>query len=230
MVSESGSACTWCGNSRENQLTPWSNDPVSDPPGEVFYLRDDETNELWTPTALPIRVDNADYVIRHGQGYSRFEHASHGIHSDLLQFVSPSDPVKISSLTLTNVSGRTRRLTVTAYVEWVLGASRSVTAQHIISEHDPETGALFAYNLWDLEFGQRIAFADLCGRQSGWTANRAEFIGRNGSLDAPAGLLRPNSLKNPRRRRPGPLRRHGYSDRACAKRTHRDYLPARARQ
>ena len=196
MVSESGSGCTWCGNSRENQLTPWSNDPVSDASGEVFYLRDDETNELWTPTALPIRVDNASYVIRHGQGYSRFEHASHGIHSELLQFVSPDDPVKISSLTLTNVSGRTRRLTVAAYVEWVLGASRTVTAPHIITELDPETGALFAYNPWDMEFGQRIAFADLAGRQTRWTGNRAEFIGRNGSLDAPAGLLSPHVLKN----------------------------------
>ena len=196
MVSESGSGCTWCGNSRENQLTPWSNDPVSDASGEVFYLRDDETNELWTPTALPIRVDNASYVIRHGQGYSRFEHASHGIHSELLQFVSPDDPVKISSLTLTNVSGRTRRLTVAAYVEWVLGASRTVTAPHIITELDPETGALFANNPWDMEFGQRIAFADLAGRQTRWTGNRAEFIGRNGSLDAPAGLLSPHVLKN----------------------------------
>lgn len=194
-VSELGSGCTWCANSRENQLTPWSNDPVSDPPGEVIYLRDDETNELWSPTALPIRVDNATYVTRHGQGYSRFEHASHGIHSDLLQFVGPDDPVKISSLTLTNVSGRTRRLTVAAYVEWVLGASRSVTATHIISELDPETGALFAVNPWDLEFGQRVAFADLAGRQTGWTANRTEFIGRNGSLDAPAGLLTPKALK-----------------------------------
>jgi cyclic beta-1,2-glucan synthetase len=194
-VSELGSGCTWCGNSRENQLTPWSNDPVSDPPGEVFYLRDDETNELWSPTALPIRVDNASYVIRHGQGYSRFEHASHGIHSDLLQFVSPNDPVKISSLTLTNVSGRARRLTVAAYVEWVLGTSRSVTATHVISELDPNTGALFAVNPWDQEFGQRIAFADLGGRQTGWTANRTEFIGRNGSLDAPAGLLTTKALK-----------------------------------
>lgn len=194
-VSELGSGCTWCGNSRENQLTPWSNDPVSDPPGEVFYLRDDETNELWSPTALPIRVDNASYVIRHGQGYSRFEHASHGIHSDLLQFVSPNDPVKISSLTLTNVSGRARRLTVAAYVEWVLGASRTVTAPHVITELDPETGAIFAVNPWDREFGQRIAFADLAGRQTGWTANRTEFIGRNGSLDAPAGLLSPKPLK-----------------------------------
>jgi cyclic beta-1,2-glucan synthetase len=194
-VSELGSGCTWCVNSRENLLTPWSNDPVSDPPGEVFYLRDDETNELWSPTALPIRIDNASYVTRHGQGYSRFEHASHGIHSDLLQFVSPDDPVKISSLTLTNLSGRRRRLTVAAYVEWVLGSSRTVTASHVITEMDPETGAIFAVNPWDMEFGQRIAFADLGGRQTGWTANRTEFLGRNGSLDAPAGLLSPKALK-----------------------------------
>ncbi|MDO9104858.1 MAG: glucoamylase family protein [Methylovulum sp.] len=195
-VSELGSGCTWSGNSRENQLTPWSNDPVCDTPGEVFYLRDDETGELWSPTVLPIRVDNAGYIIRHGQGYSRFEHASHGIHSELLQFVSPDDPVKLSALTLTNVSGRPRKLSVTAYVEWVLGASRSVTAAHIITELDPVTGALFAYNPRDAEFGERVAFADLCGLQTDWTANRSEFIGRNGSLDAPAALLNATSLKN----------------------------------
>jgi cyclic beta-1,2-glucan synthetase len=196
IASESGSGCTWCGNSRENQLTPWSNDPVSDPPGEVFYIRDDDSNELWTPTALPIRVDNSNYMIRHGQGYSRFEHASHGIHSELLQFVSPDDPIKVSSLTLTNNSGRTRRLTITAYLEWVLGPSRTVTASHVITELDNQTNALFAYNPWDAEFGQRIAFADLCGHQASWTANRNEFIGRNGSLDAPAGLLKHKLLKN----------------------------------
>ncbi|MDP3838559.1 MAG: phosphorylase, partial [Methylococcales bacterium] len=196
LVSEAGSGCTWNGNSRENQLTPWSNDSVSDPAGEAFYLRDDDTNELWTPTALPIRVDNASYIIRHGQGYSRFEHASHGIHSELLQFVSPDDPIKISSLTLTNVSGRTRRMTIAAYLEWVLGASRSVTTSHIITELDPATGALFAYNPWDMEFGQRIAFVDMLGQQTSWTANRSEFIGRNGSLDAPAGLLSAKVLKN----------------------------------
>ncbi len=196
MVSESGGSCTWCGNSRENQLTPWSNDPVKDPSGEVFYIRDDETGALWTATALPIRVENAGYLIRHGQGYSRFEHASHGIHSELLQFVSPDDPIKISALTLSNLSESSRQLTVTAYVEWVLGASRSVTAPHIISELDTDSGALFASNPWDQEFGGRIAFADLCGRHGGWTANRTEFIGRNGSLDAPAGLLSGKPLKN----------------------------------
>jgi cyclic beta-1,2-glucan synthetase len=162
----------------------------------VFYIHDDETNELWTPTALPIRVDNASYMIRHGQGYSRFEHASHGIHSDLLQFVSKDDPIKISSLTLTNVSGRRRRLSVTAYLEWVLGASRSVTVPHIVTELDADTGAMLAYNPWDQEFGERVAFADLAGRQTAWTANRTEFLGRNGCLDAPAGLINHKPLKN----------------------------------
>ena len=61
-------------NSRENQLTPWSNDPVTDPPGEVIYVRDEETGTLWTPTVLPIREEAWPYVARHGQGYSRFEH------------------------------------------------------------------------------------------------------------------------------------------------------------
>ena len=78
-----GGGYTWSVNSRENQLTPWSNDPVSDRPGEVFYLRDDDTGELWSPTALPIRDPAATYVARHGRGYSRFEHAAHGIAADL---------------------------------------------------------------------------------------------------------------------------------------------------
>jgi cyclic beta-1,2-glucan synthetase len=195
VVSESGSSYTWCGNSRENKLTPWSNDPVSDPSGEVFYIRDDDTKEVWSPTALPIRVENASYVIRHGQGYSRFEHDSHEIHSELLQFVSPDDPIKLSSLTLTNTSDRTRRITVVAYIEWVLGVSRSVTAPHIITELDLDNGALYAFNTWDMEFGERVAFADFSGQQTSWTANRAEFIGRNGSLEAPAAMSSTKELK-----------------------------------
>jgi cyclic beta-1,2-glucan synthetase len=195
-VSELGSGYSWSLNSRLNQLTPWSNDPVGDPPGEIFYLRDDDNGDLWSPTALPIRVDNAVYVARHGHGYSRFEHVSHGIHSELLQFVSVDDPVKISSLTLKNISGRPRKLTVAAYVEWVLGASRNATAPYVVSEQDQATGALFAYNSMDADFGQRIAFADLSGLQTAWTCNRSEFIGRNGSLKAPLALSQSKALKN----------------------------------
>ena len=196
MVSESGGGCTWSLNSHENQLTPWSNDPVSDPAGEVFYLRDEDSGELWTPTALPIRIEHATYIARHGQGYTRFEHASLGIYSELLQFVDVSDPVKVSRLTLRNDSRRTRRIRVAAYVEWVLGATRTVTAPYIVTEIDPDTGALFAVNPWSRDFGSRVAFADLGGRQTAWTGSRGEFIGRNGDLAAPAAMHRSYGLRN----------------------------------
>jgi cyclic beta-1,2-glucan synthetase len=192
-VSESGSGFTWAGNSRENQLTPWSNDPVVDPPGEALFVRDEATGEVWTPTPLPIRED-WPYVARHGQGYSRFEHESHGIALELLQFVPREDPVKISRLRIENRSGAPRRLSVTAYVEWVLGSSRSRSAPFVVTQLDGETRALFARNPWNEEFASRIAFADLGGKQATWTADRTEFLGRNGTLERPAALARGATL------------------------------------
>ncbi|OGA93175.1 MAG: hypothetical protein A3G27_01320 [Betaproteobacteria bacterium RIFCSPLOWO2_12_FULL_66_14] len=193
-VAVGGSGYTWSLSSRENQLTPWSNDPVSDRPGEVLYLRDEDSGELWGPTALPIRGEAVPYVARHGQGYSRFEHTAHGIALDLLQYVPLEDPVKLSRLTIRNLSARTRRLSLTAYVEWVLGPSLSASALSVVTEIDPQTGAMFARNPWNTTFGTRVAFVDLGGRQTAWTGDRREFVGRNGTLDNPAGLAGDTSL------------------------------------
>jgi cyclic beta-1,2-glucan synthetase len=192
-VSEAGAGYTWSSNSRENQLTQWSNDPVGDVPGETLYVRDEETGTLWGPTLLPIRQDACPYIARHGQGYSRFEHTSHGIALDLLQFVPWDDPVKISRLRIENRSGRPRRLSVTAYVEWVLGVSRSADAPFIVTELD-DTGALLARNPWNIDFGDRVAFADLGGQQSAWTCDRTEVLGRHGAPDHPAALERGDPL------------------------------------
>lgn len=188
MVSEAGAGCTWSINSQENLLSRWSNDPVSDPPSDMFYIRDEDSGEVWSATPLPIREEGGEYVVRHGHGYTRFTLDVRGVALDLLQFVPTSDPVKISRLTLTNYTAVPRRLSVTSYLEWVLGASRTASAPFVITEMDATTGAMFARNSWNSDFGTRIAFADLGGLQTAFTGDRAEFLGRNGALNRPAAL------------------------------------------
>jgi cyclic beta-1,2-glucan synthetase len=193
-ISEAGAGYTWAVNSRENKLTPWSNDPISDTPGETFYVRDEESGLVWGPTVLPIREEQWPYVIRHGQGYSCFEHESHGIALSLVQFVPTRDPIKISRLTISNRTKRKRRLSVTSYAEWVLGVSRSRSAAQVITDIDPATGAMTARNVWNEDFAMRVAFADLGGRQTSWTGDRLEFLGRNASPDHPASPERGDKL------------------------------------
>src|SRR5271170_5976336 len=145
-VSVEGAGYTWAINSQQHQITQWSNDPVSDRPGEVLYVHDLDTGELWGPTALPIRDDAGQYVIRHGQGYSVFEHTAHGISLELTQYVPVADSVKISRLKIRNLSPRARRLSITAYVEWVLGTSRGASGPYIVTEIEPSTHAVLARN------------------------------------------------------------------------------------
>jgi cyclic beta-1,2-glucan synthetase len=192
-VSAEGSGYTWAENSREHQLTPWSNDPVEDPSGEAIYVRDEATGDLFGPTALPIR-DEGTYVARHGYGYSRFEHKANGIELELLQYVPLAEPIKISRLTLRNVSAGPRVLSVTAYTEWVLGTSRGASGPFVTTEIDAVTGAVLARNPWSIAFPGRVAFADLGGRHTTWTADRTEFLGRNGGPRAPAALAGPEPL------------------------------------
>ena len=183
-VSAEGSGFTWSENSRENQITPWSNDAVSDPAGEAVYIQDLETGQTWTPTALPIRTRGA-YVARHGFGYSRFEHEANGVRAEMVQFVPRGDPVKVTRLTLTNTSGRSRTLSVTAYNDWVLGPQRGTS---VLTEIDPATGAIFARNPRSVAFPGRIAFADMGAEVTSRSADRGEVLGRMGSMARPARL------------------------------------------
>ena len=184
-VSAEGSGFTWSENSRENQLTPWSNDPVSDPAGEAFYLHDLDSGQIWTPTALPIR-SMGRYTARHGFGYSVFEHSGQGIAAELLQFVPMDAAVKVSRLRLRNGSNRVRHLAVTGYATLVLGPSRSATIGHLITAVDPATGAILAHNPRSDGFPGRVAFADFGGGAS-LTCDRVGFLGRGG-MAAPAAL------------------------------------------
>lgn len=189
LITETGGGFTWSINSHENRLTPWSNDTVSDPPGEVIYIRDEDSGTTWTPTPLPIR-EAQHYLVRHGQGYTVFEHGSHGISQELLLFAPLDAPVKISLLRLRNRSDRRRRLSLTSYNELVLGSTRDASAMHVITDLEESSGAIFARNSYNNEFAERITFAGTSEQRFTMTCDRQEFIGRNGTLANPAAMKR----------------------------------------
>jgi cyclic beta-1,2-glucan synthetase len=189
LVSESGSGYTWALNSAENRLTPWRNDPVQDEPGEALYLRDEETAEVWSPTPGPAGAAGS-HLVRHGAGYSQFEHNSHGLKQRLRLFATVDDPVKVIHLRLENAWHRHRRIMATYYAEWVLGAEREDTQQYVVPEWDAEHNALLARNTYDAEFPERVAFLGASQPLHGLTCDRTEFLGREGSLRRPAALYR----------------------------------------
>jgi cyclic beta-1,2-glucan synthetase len=189
VVSESGAGFTWAENSYFYRLTPWQNDPVRDSAGECIYLRDDDTGDVWTPTPEPVR-EQSPYAVKHGAGYSIFEHSHGDVFTRLRMGLPESDPVKIQILELRNDGTTTQRLTVTSYHEWVLGVDREKTQQHIRTEMSGGGRMMLARNYFDPQFATQVAFAALSEEVSSYTAARREFLGRNGSVISPIGLKR----------------------------------------
>ena len=195
-ASSDGAGYTWFGNSKEAQLTTWSNDPISNRSSEAFYVSDLESGLLSSPTLLPLRDKNAVYKVRHGFGYTNFECRTGDINMELSQFVPVSDAVKISRLRIFNLGTETRKFAVTHYDEWVLGSARAATAPFITTSIDDVTRAFMVQNKWTPQFDNQIAFVDMQGTQSSWTGDRLEFLGLYGSLANPQGLAQGIELSN----------------------------------
>ncbi|NLI92861.1 MAG: glycosyl transferase family 36 [Peptococcaceae bacterium] len=187
LVSDSGSSFTWSQNSREYRLSPWSNDPLLDTSGEAIYLREEKTGRFWSPVPQPVPTMQT-YVIRHGQGYSVFEHLSSGIKQETTIFVPIEKNMKVVRLKLTNISDSEKVLSAYYYLEWVLGVNREQNAPYLVTEIQDQI--IFCRNVYQEEFFGRVAF--LCsfgGRFKSFTTDRKDFLGVNQGVQEPAGLL-----------------------------------------
>jgi cyclic beta-1,2-glucan synthetase len=189
VISENGSAYTWAENAREFRLTPWHNDPVKDPAGEAIYIRDEETGHFWTPAPLS-DSDSELYICRHGFGYTVFEHDEGGIFTELWIYVAIDEPVKFSVLKIRNRTGRQCKLSVTNYVELVLGDMRHKSAMHIITSAEQGSGTIYSVNHYSPEFAGRTVFIQTDEPSFTFTCDRTEFIGRNGTMQNPEAMSR----------------------------------------
>lgn len=192
LATTDGIGSTWWRNSRDNQVTPWRNDPVSNAPSELIYVRDDRSGLVSTPTAAPFYTGR--HRTWHGFGYSAYLHEAPHLRIDLVQFVAGEDPVKISWLKVTNTSTERRSITVTSYHDLVLGQSRHVTRHHLVTSIDHESGALVVENPWSTQFSDQSILIDLAGEQRSWTGDREEFLGLQGTTAAAAAVHRTEPL------------------------------------
>lgn len=187
LVTESGGGYTWAENSREYKLTPWSNDPVSDRQGEIFYINDTDEGCHWSLTPMPAG-DGEPYTVRHGRGYSVFEHDSNGIGQSLTMFAAVDSPVKVCMISLSNHTGRKRNLSLIYYIRPVLGVDDNQTSQNIVTRKG-DNGLLFIENKLSIEFKGKIAFMCTNIGQHSVTGDRATFFGLKGSQAQPAVLM-----------------------------------------
>jgi cyclic beta-1,2-glucan synthetase len=195
-TSAEGASFTWSRNSRDFQLTPWSNDPVTNRPGEAIYVYDHASGKAFSPFAAIARDTSMVYEARHGQGFSSFSTKRGPLSMEVTQLVDPADPVKVSRLTLRNSGSVPLRLRVYAYAEWVLGNSRPRSAPYIVPALDAATGALLARNSYSLDFGDRVAFLASDKAADSVTSDRHEFIGARGTVELPETVVAGVALSN----------------------------------
>lgn len=189
LVSESGGMYTWVDNAHEFRLTSWHNDPVTDPSGEAFYLRDEQTGRFYSLTPRPA-PGRAGYVCRHGFGYTVFDHDEAGIVTEMWVYAAMDAAVRFVVVKLRNASGRARQLSLTAFHELVLGEWRHTNLMHVLTETDSQSGLLLARNPYNRIFSQRVVFASCSESEVVMSGDRTEFLGRNGAMSAPVALRR----------------------------------------
>lgn len=185
-ISETGASHTWYKNSRENKITPWSNDWVKDPLGEAIYIRDNTLGTYFSITPKPVR-DEGEYIIRHGFGYSSFSHNTKDINSSMTVFAPRDENLKIQKVVLENKSNEDKEISVFYYAQLVLGVLNYDTSKYITTYN--KGNYIYGQNPYSEFFGNLKAYSTILGGESlSFTCDRKEFIGASRSLESPKGL------------------------------------------
>jgi len=186
VVTDNMGGYTWDGNSRLNRITAWNNNPTTDVPSEIIYLKCN--NKMWTLNH-GINNDGNNYYINYGFGYANFRHTCEGIIQENTIFVPQKEKVKINLLKLKNTEPKNKRIKIVYYIKPVLGEDELKTNTFI--KNYTSDNFVIVRNL----YGNNSEIIIMSSEKiKSYTGNKESFIGQ-GSLVIPDGL-RTENLSN----------------------------------
>ena len=186
VITENMGGYTWYKNSRLNRITSWNNNPSSDIPAEVIYIKDMETKKVWSLGLNPL-PDNRNYNVIYGFGYCKFIHNSLGIDQELEIFVPKEDSCKIGLLKLTNKTPNKKRLKLYYYIKPVIGEDEIKTEKNINIQFDRNSNTIIANNRYVNEIDNTNVCISSSEEIKSYTGDKKFFLG-NGGLNNPDGI------------------------------------------
>ena len=143
IITNGGGGSTWYINSRENKLTSWSNDTITDKASEIIYLEDEKNK--WS--VMPIEKNNNEYEIVYGFGYAKYILKNEEYDQETTVFVCNTTDEKVSLIKLKNITKNQKNIKINYLAEMVLGVDIEYTRKHIVAKS--EENRLKLYNKYN---------------------------------------------------------------------------------
>ncbi len=202
VISQTGGGFSWDTHSEFNRLNRWHQDLVQDNWGKYFYIKDNQTGEVWSPTWMPVKTDLNFYQVIYGFGYSRFISEYNGIKVTLTVFVPMDENIEIWDFEIENKTRSNRSLSIYTYFEWCLGSSsdhhREFHKTFLETHFDPKLNCMTATKrLWEIPLGDRghwnieypyLGFISCSNKITDYDGDKDTFIGQYGTIQTPKGI------------------------------------------
>lgn len=202
VISQTGGGFSWLTHSEFNRLNRWHQDLVKDDWGKYFYIKNEQTGDVWSPTWMPVKTELDYYQIRYGFGYAKFESEFKGIRILLTVFVPLNDQIEIWNFNIQSKNNSSIKLSIYSYFEWCLGSSsdhhREFHKTFLETEFHPELNCMTATKrLWEIPLSKRghwniqypyKGFIACSKSISDYDGDKESFIGRYGSIEKPNGI------------------------------------------
>ncbi len=202
VISQAGGGFSWHTHSEFNRLNRWHQDMIQDNWGKYFYIKNNATNEIWSPAWMPVKTSLDSFKAVHGIGYSRFESEYKGVRVILTVFIPMDEELEVWDFQIENNSDSKLSLSLYSYFEWCLGSSadhhREFHKTFLETSFDEEQNCLLAAKrLWEIPLGDRghwnikypyLGFISCSEKIRDYDTDKESFLGRFGSVSKPAGL------------------------------------------